>query len=102
MLVDIFLLRVVNAHEGLDGLDDALRIPNEVAICVLRLKAFRNPRQQPCEVEDLTMRPAHCGQAMPIMQKLRKTRINPTFIVALVLNDLGCYHSSSFANESRR
>lgn len=102
MLVDIFLLRVVNAHKGLDRLDDALRIPNEIAISVLRLKALGNPSQQPCKVEDLTMRPAHCGQAMTIMQKLRKTRINSTFIVSLVLNDLGCYQSGSFANESRR
>ena len=39
------------------------------------------------------MRPAHGGQAMPIMQKLRETRIDTTFIVALVLNDLGCYQS---------
>ncbi len=61
MLVDIFLLGVVNAHKRLDGLDHALRIPNEIAISVLRLKAFRNSRQQPCEVEDLTMRPAHCS-----------------------------------------
>ena len=87
MLVDIFLLRIVNAHEGLDGLDDALRISNEIAVSVLGLKAFRKPRQQPCEVEDFTMRPAHRGQAMPIMQKLRETRIDATFVVALVFNN---------------
>ena len=40
MLVDIFLLRVVNAHERFDGLDDALRIANEIPIGVLRLKAI--------------------------------------------------------------
>lgn len=43
MLIDIFLLRVMNAHEGFDGLDDALRISYEIAIGI--------PPRQPYEVE---------------------------------------------------
>jgi hypothetical protein len=37
MLVDIFLLRVVDAHQGLDRLDDALCVSNEVPVGVFNL-----------------------------------------------------------------
>ncbi len=70
MLVDIFLLHVVNAHKGLDRLDNPLCVSNEVTISILGLQALRNSRQQSSQMEDLTMRPAHCSQAMPVMQKL--------------------------------
>jgi hypothetical protein len=35
-VIDIFLLRRVDSHDGLDGLDDALRVANQLPVDRLR------------------------------------------------------------------
>jgi hypothetical protein len=47
MLVNILLLRVVNAHERLNRFDHALRVANDVAVGIGGRKAIGQPAEQP-------------------------------------------------------
>jgi hypothetical protein len=44
LLIDVFFLRVVDSHEGLDGSDYPLGIADEVFVGVLRPQAMGEPR----------------------------------------------------------
>jgi hypothetical protein len=102
VLVDVFFLRVVEAHEGFNRLDDALRVADEIAVGVLSPQPVRQPRQQSRQMEDFTVRAAHGGETMSLVQDLRKTRIDAALIVALVLDDLPCDETVRLANQDDR
>jgi hypothetical protein len=64
-------LGIVNAYERLDGLDDALGVPDQVTVCVLGPQAVSDPPQQPRQVHDFPVRSAHCCQTMVVGQEFR-------------------------------
>ena len=88
MLVDVLLLRVVDAHERLDRLDDALGVADEVSIGVSGGETIRHARQQPGLMDDLAVRPAHCPEAVPVGQELGKARIDGGLILTLMRHDV--------------
>ena len=45
---------------------------------------------------------AHGGEASAVLQELRKTWVDTTLIVALMLDDLACDETVRFANQGDR
>ena len=64
LIIDILLLRVVDAHEGLDGSNHPLGIADEVFVGILRPQSMRQPPQEPRLMQNLAMCPAHGRQSM--------------------------------------
>ena len=85
VLVDVFLLRIVNAHEGLDRFDDALRVADEVAVRIARREPFGEAAEQTAEMHDLAMGPAHGAKAMAVRKVFGKIGIDLRLVVFLVL-----------------
>jgi hypothetical protein len=59
MLVDVLLLGIVQAHQGLDRLDHALGVTDEVAVCVGGRQVPGEAVDEAREVQDLAVRAAH-------------------------------------------
>ena len=49
-VVDIFFLRRMDAHEGLNRLDHALGVANEITVDLLRWQVLDDTSKQACEV----------------------------------------------------
>jgi hypothetical protein len=64
VLVDILFLGVVHAHEGLDCLDKALGVADDVSIGLPRVEIVAKPFEETCKVEDLAMRAAHGSKSV--------------------------------------
>ena len=43
VLVDIFLLNVMKTHESLNCFDNALRVSDQIMVCIRNLKAIGEP-----------------------------------------------------------
>src|SRR6266853_1881241 len=87
-LIDVLLLRGMHAHQGLDRLDDPLGVADEIAVDILRRQVLHNTRQQPRQMQDLAMGPAHGGEAAALLENADKLRIDIAFVVALVRDNL--------------
>jgi len=66
MLVNVFLLSVVDTHKCVDRFNDTLRISNQIAVYVLRQKTISEPLQETRHVNYLAVRSAHRPQSMMI------------------------------------
>ena len=100
MLVDVFFLGVVHADEGFDRFDNTLCVADQIPVGVLGLKTVGQSPQQPRQVQDLTVGAAHGGEAMPIMQEFRETRIDTTFIVAFMLDNMLANEPGGFSDQA--
>ena len=65
--VDVFLLRGMHAHQGLDRLDDPLGVANEIAVDLFRRQVLDHAGKLPAEMQDLAVRPAHGGKAVALL-----------------------------------
>ena len=65
VLVDVLFLGIVNPHKRFDGFDDSLRVPDQVAVDVLRTEPIDQATQQSRHVQDLAMGAAHGEKAVP-------------------------------------
>ena len=101
-LVDIFLLGGVEAHQGLDRLDQALGIANEVAVDLFRRQVSGDAGKQPGEMQDLAMRAAHGGEAVALPENLGELRIDVALVVALVDDHLLLNHLVRFGDQRGR
>ena len=88
VLVDVFFLRVVDAHQRLDRFDDALGVADQVAVDLDNLKLLGHARQEPRKMRDLPVCAAHGGEPMAVGKVAGETRIDGALVVALVRGDL--------------
>ena len=59
LLVDVLFLGIVQPHQELDQLDDALGVPDQVPIGVLSVKPASELSQKTREIDNLPVSPAH-------------------------------------------
>jgi len=76
MLINIFLLRIMNSHQSLDRLDDALRIAHKISIDISWSKPFRNTIEQTREMLDFTMGTTHRSKTMRVTKETGQLRID--------------------------
>ena len=88
VLINVFLLGVVDPHQGLDRLDHTLRISNEVSIGVFGRQAGLELSKKTRQMDDLAMRSAHRTQAVTVGEELREFWINLGLVVSLMFDDL--------------
>ena len=69
-------------------------------IGVLGLEAVGQSLQQPRQVQDLTVCAAHGGKSMPIAEEFRETRIDTTFIVAFMLDNMLAHDRGGFSDQA--
>ncbi len=99
MLINIFFLGIVKAHQRFTRLDHPLRVPDKVAVDVLRPHGIGKSGEQPGEMHDLAVSAAHRGEAVAVMQDLGQTRVDRGFVVALMPHDLVGDERVRFADE---
>ena len=87
MFVDVFLLGIVDSHQGLDRLDHPLSISDEVAIGFFGSEGLELPKQTR-QMDDLAVGSAHCTQAVAVSEKFGEFRIDAGLVIALMFNDL--------------
>ncbi len=88
MLVNIFFLSIVDAHERLDQFNYTLRIPDQVPIDFNGREAFGEPSKEPRQVDDLPVGSAHRLESVTIEKEFADLRVDSAFILAFVLDDL--------------
>ena len=88
VLINVFLLGVVDPHQGLDRLDHALRISDEISIGIFGSEACLELSQQTRQMDDLAVRPAHCTQAVIVGEESWRVRIDLGLVVSLMFDDL--------------
>ena len=66
MLVDHLFLRDVNPDKRLDRFDRPLDVTDEIAVCIANIQSIRATCEQPAEMKDLPMRPAHRRETMTV------------------------------------
>ena len=66
VLVDVLLLRIVDAHKRFDGFDDALPVPDQVTVGVVWAEPISEAGQEPRHVQNLAMGAAHCEKAIAV------------------------------------
>ena len=99
MRVDVLFLRIVEAHKGLDGLDHALGIADQISIGISRHQASRNAIQQPGQMKDFPVRAAHCAQAGCVGEDIGEAGIDGLLILALVHHDALCSNMIGLGNQ---
>jgi hypothetical protein len=85
LFIDILFLGVVYPHKRLDRFDDALPIPDEVAIDFSGREALGEPSKESRRVDDLSMGSAHGAQSMTVDQEFADLRVDGAFVPALAL-----------------
>ena len=70
MLINVFLLGVVDPHQGLDRLDHTLRISNEVSIGIFGRQSGLELSQKTRQMDDLAVRSTHRTQAVIVGEEL--------------------------------
>ncbi len=88
VLINVFLLGVVDPHQGLDQLDYTLRVSNEVSIGIVGRQARLELSQKTRQMDNLAMRSTHRTQAVIVGEELREFWINLGLIVLFVFDDL--------------
>ena len=88
VLINVFLLGVVDPHQGLDQLDHTLRISDEVSIGIFGREAGLKLSQKTRQMDDLAMRSTHRTQAVTVGEELGEFWINLGFVVSLMFDDL--------------
>src|SRR6266516_1726911 len=82
----------MHAYQGLNRLDDPLRVANEVAIDLLRRQVLDHAGEQASEMQDLAVRPAHGGKTVALPENPGEPRIDAALVVALVHDHLLLNH----------
>ena len=59
VFINVLFLSIVNPHKRFDRFDDALSIPDEIAIDFSGSEAFGEPSKESRQVDDLAMGSAH-------------------------------------------
>ena len=98
-IVDILLLRRVDAHQRLDRFEDTLGIANQVTVDLLRRQVLDQAGEEAREVKYLAVGPAHGRETVPIREDLRKSRIDAALVFAFVLDDLRLDYGICFNNQ---
>ena len=87
VFVDVLFLRIVDPHQGLDRLDHALCISNQVSIgivgCQVRLELSQETRQ----MDDLAVRSTHRAQAVIVGEKFGEFRIDLGLVLAFMFDN---------------
>jgi len=91
----------MDAHQRLDGLDDALGIADQIAIDVLQRQIVDQPRQQPGQVQDFAVRPAHRREAGIVRQCFGNLRIDAALVLAFMCHDLALDDGVCLGDEGR-
>ena len=82
----------MEAHQSLDRLYQSLGIANEIAVDFLRWQVLGDAGEQPGEMQDLAVRPAHGGEAVALPQDLGELWIDVALVVALMRDHLLLNH----------
>jgi hypothetical protein len=100
-IVDVFLLRGMDAHQGLDRLDDPLGVANEIAVDLFRRQVLHDAGKQARHMQDLAVRSAHGGKAVALLENAGKLRIDIAFVVALMRDHLLLNHLVGLRDQCR-
>ena len=100
--VDVFLLRGVQAHQGLDCLDQALGVTDEVAVDLFRRQVLGDAGEQAGEMQDFAMRPAHRRKAVALPQDHGKFRVDLSLVVTLMRDHLLLDHLVGLGDQGGR
>src|SRR5208282_765319 len=66
LLIDIFLLGVMDTHERLNCFNDALSVSDQIMVRVLDSESIGEPAQKPCHMYNLAVRSAHCPKPVAV------------------------------------
>src|ERR1700734_2701640 len=99
VLVDVFLLSVVNAGDRLDRFYDPLSVAQRRWIGVAFGEAFGQARQEMREVQQLAVDATHRREAIAARERASQTRIDFSFVYPLVLDEVFCDYGIRFADE---
>jgi hypothetical protein len=61
LLVDIFLLGIMDTHERFNPFNDTLGVPDQIMVRILSSEAISKPSQKPRHMYNLAVRSAHCA-----------------------------------------
>ena len=92
----------MDAREQFNGFNHALRVADQVTVGVLNPKTAGKPAEQPCEVENFPVRAAHCGQHIPVAQKLGEVRIDAALVFPFVRDDVPRDERVGFVDQRQR
>ena len=88
VLINVFLLGVMDPYQGLDRLDHTLRVSNEVSIDIVGGQSGLELSQKPRQMDDLAMRSTHRTQAVIVGEEFREFWLYRGFVVSLMFHDL--------------
>jgi len=61
LLVDIFLLGIMDTHERFNPFNDTLGVPDQIMVRIMSSEAISKPSQKPRHMYNLAVRSAHCA-----------------------------------------
>jgi hypothetical protein len=102
MLINVLLLRIVQAYQGLDRLDHALGVADEVAVGVGGRQVPGEAVDEAREVQDLAVRAAHGAEAVAVGEEAGEAGIDGGLVGTLMDHDLACDKAVGFRDQRHR
>ena len=101
VLIDVFFLRIVNARDRFDRLDDPLSVAQRQSVDFPFGEALGQAGQQMGEMKEFAMHPAHRRKAIAAGERATQSRIDLRFVGALVGDEVFCDDGVCFADQLR-